>query len=226
MERMGVSSYSSLNEGFKFFEKHGELKRIQTPTRRFLIRPEKIIEIEPENPRAKKNKGIGVPIGGYRSTDSAGIGVPIHNINNTNTKKLRERAHTQSKSVRLPSDFVINAENQKLCLDNDVDPQFVLDKFIYHVKSKDWRRADWNAALSKWTIDEIEFIKKNSKTTYKQLVSSNQAPKLTEEQKKKREEDYERKLELSRIEGEKRLSEWSKNGQKPDKSKETHAFNR
>jgi hypothetical protein len=86
-ERTGVSSYSTINEAFAFFELHGELKRVYRNGQRYFIQPSRHIRVENDQP---VDKGIAVPIPPYRCTDTPPIAVPIHNTKNLNSKNINK----------------------------------------------------------------------------------------------------------------------------------------
>lgn len=98
-----------------------------------------------------------------------------------------ERQKPKRVYTRLPSDFYLSDENQKLCLERNFDPDWLFEKFKAHAKSADWRRADWNAALAKWILTE---------RPPKETKSPVDQPKpLTPEEKTIREENYKKLMD-------------------------------
>ncbi len=106
-ERTGIKSISTIQEAFKFFEKHGVMKRIVKNGKRYIVQTLAIEDQTDENDLSlerqvvdnsklstdnspKNDQAIAVPIGGYRCTDREGIAVPIHNNNNINNKNINK----------------------------------------------------------------------------------------------------------------------------------------
>ncbi len=118
-ERTGISSYSTINEAFHFFELHGELKRVLKNGKRYFVQPSRHISVENDQP---VDKPIAPPIPPYRHTDTPPIGTPIHNINNINSKNINksfckedERKKNNEKKhewVEKPKPILASVENQ------------------------------------------------------------------------------------------------------------------
>ena len=71
---------TQIYEALKFFESHNELKRIKKGGKRYLIRPEKIIETD-----CTENVPMSAPADyNVRNSGHSTSGIPDHNIKNIN----------------------------------------------------------------------------------------------------------------------------------------------
>jgi len=111
-ERTGVTSISTLIDSFKYFEAHGELKRITKDGKRYFIQPSRHIEIIKESINEQPvDKGIATAIGGYRQSDRGGIARAIHNTKKLNLKNINKDF---GKSKDQTKDQKTNKEQKQL----------------------------------------------------------------------------------------------------------------
>jgi hypothetical protein len=82
-ERTGISSSSTIQEAFVYFEKHGEIKRVQKGRRRFIIQPERKISFEDISDQKSSKVSVNRE-STSRPTETLPLGTARHNNNNIN----------------------------------------------------------------------------------------------------------------------------------------------
>lgn len=83
MERTAIASISTIQEAFKFFEAHNEMKRVQKNGKRYIIQPQRLIEVEEDTGASvsqERKGGIAKSLGGVSLNR-------YHNKNNINNNK-------------------------------------------------------------------------------------------------------------------------------------------
>jgi biotin operon repressor len=102
-KRVGCSS-TTVKEAIRFFEKNGEIKRVMTSGRRYLVQPELSVGYTEEAIGSDINpvddRGGEIPPGGGRDSVPGGGEIPPHNIN-TNIKKLTSSANEFAQAWEL-----------------------------------------------------------------------------------------------------------------------------
>jgi hypothetical protein len=156
-ERTGIASSSTIQEAFEFFEAANEMKRIYKGKRRYLIQPERKIEIEVVDNSPKSLSKIDQPLAvaspTSRCTERLPLATARHKNNKFNNKNLRE-SNARKKHVPLPDDFKPNGEAIEFAKNKGIDLIKVFNKFKRRVKADGWKRIDWHEALMEWLESE------------------------------------------------------------------------
>ena len=115
-ERTGMKSDSTISSAFAYFEKHGLLKRITIDGRRYLVKPEKLIEEPKQIKKIKKQVKINnidkisrvspQRGGGSRHSEGEGLATARHNNNNLNNNNI-------NKSFYAPRNNFVNEKYKK-----------------------------------------------------------------------------------------------------------------
>lgn len=94
LERTGVASEGTLREAFIFFEKHGELERKKIGKRRYLIQPQRKIEIEPvdnsDDDRSKNSQPVAKSTDDRRKIDGMTVAKSTHKNNKLNVININK----------------------------------------------------------------------------------------------------------------------------------------
>jgi hypothetical protein len=173
MNRSKIKSKGTIIKAFTYFEAHNILKRVfKNNGKRYLIQPEKRIEIDQDNVD-NYEKGVPAGIGGGSCRNTMGVPVGTHNkkkYNTKNLKKERERKLT-IKNYSLSDfdkddfylgDFIEKSKILKRCARNGIDPSCVLEKFINNLKEKGVKNFS-EYELNMWGIREIDYINNRRK---------------------------------------------------------------
>jgi hypothetical protein len=81
-ERTGIASESTIRDAFIYFEKHGEMKRKTIKGQRYLVQPERTIEVQ-DMPVAKSTPP-------RRQVDAPPVAKSTHNNKNINIKNINK----------------------------------------------------------------------------------------------------------------------------------------
>lgn len=154
MERTGVKSQSTIREALAFFEDKGILQRKIINGKRYIIQPERKIELSTElyniltnEYRQNDAQGVAKSTGGRRQVDAQGVAKSTHNNNHINNKNINNNS-CASNNAHVKNDF-----------------DLFWDKYP---KKKDrmrakklWDKKKYKPETVKLILDDIELRKKN-----------------------------------------------------------------
>jgi|GEM_PF-2221611 len=183
MERTGIKSISSIIDAFKYFEAHGQMRRVMRNGQRYIIRPEQKIQTEcsDNSTIATARGGIEPAIGGYRHGDRGGIATAIHN-----TKKLNKEfncvgegsTHTQNLNLKKQTaeQKALNSEEAKEIFEEKFfDREVTLEKIFEDCRSHYEQKKLWptEEKFLKWLHNEKPVnYKKREKMVNREEVST------------------------------------------------------
>jgi hypothetical protein len=99
-ERTGIMSSSTIKEAFEFFESHGEMERRTINGRRYIVQPERKIEIIEQK---DAQDPLAVPRPPSRCTEAPPLATARHkkaNIKKANIKKEKDKRYCASDDAR------------------------------------------------------------------------------------------------------------------------------
>ncbi len=124
--RTGITSSSTIQAAFEYFEKHGELKRVQKGKKRYIILPEMKLECENDpvdksvKNSAKSVHALGTARGASRSTETLPLGTARHNNKKLNSKKTNVIEREALSEFKPDEESICMANNLNLDLQKEL----------------------------------------------------------------------------------------------------------
>jgi hypothetical protein len=157
-KRTGISSSSTIQEAFEFFEKNNEIKRIMKNGRRFIEQPPRSIEIEPLSLQRDPPS---------RCAETPPLATARHNKNNINNKNINRESTIRKKRESLSENFKPDQERQakekavsERC---GISTEDLRNKFRTIEKRNDKKSADWQVEYELFLLREKPSVQKVSK---------------------------------------------------------------
>ena len=112
MEYAGMQSAATLSAAFTYFEKHGELKRVNKDGKRYIIPPQPRVATETvDNSPENESTPLATARGGSRSSEGGGLATARHN--NINIIKQINKKDFSEKNEQKKTDSVDNSSTSR-----------------------------------------------------------------------------------------------------------------
>lgn len=165
MERTGIKSDSTIREAFIFFEKYGELIRRKKGGKRYLVQPERTIEIDSPVDKSKIDSIKTIHTVAKSTPNRRQVDAPTVAKSTHNNKKLKEKNLIREREPL--SLFEPDEKNKALCHDFKLNLNEEVESFINRCK---WKMTQYN--FGRWLKLSSEYRIKKGMDDYSGKKSS------------------------------------------------------